>query len=56
MGDGNPALLLCLSSGGQEKQTMTRKTLFLPTDTEYVMKSDCEWKKMADKDEWEEMK
>lgn len=45
-----------LISGGQEKHAMTGTTLFLPTDTEYVMKSECERKKMADKEEWEEMK
>lgn len=46
--------VLCLSSGGQEKHAVTG-TMFLPTDTEYVMKSECERKKMAD-EEWEEMK
>lgn len=48
--------VLCLISGGQEKHAVTGTTLFLPTDTEYVMKSECERKKMADKEEWEEMK
>lgn len=47
--------VLCLSSGGQEKHAVTGTMLFLPTDTEYVMKSECERKKMAD-EEWEEMK
>lgn len=37
--------VLCLISGGQEKHAVTGTTLFLPTDTEYVMKSDCERKK-----------
>lgn len=48
--------VLCLSSGGQEKHGMTGTTLFLPTDAEYVMKSESKRKKMADKEEWEEMK
>lgn len=52
-----PCTVLCLSSGGQEKHAVTGTTLFLPTDTEYVMKSECKrGEKMADKEEWEEMK
>lgn len=52
-------MLLCVlsvSSGGQEKHGVTGTTLFPPTDTECVMKSGSERKKMADKEEWEEMK
>lgn len=37
--------VLCLSSGGQEKHAVTGTMLFLPKDTEYVMKSECERKK-----------
>lgn len=50
--------MLCLISGGQEKHGVTGTTLFLPTDTEYVMKCvSVSGKKMADKEEeWEEMK
>lgn len=32
----------CVWACGQEKHTVTGTTLFFPTDTEYVMKSDCE--------------
>lgn len=35
---------------------VTGTTLFLPIDTEYIMKPEYKWKKMADKEEWEEMR
>lgn len=37
--------VLCLSSDGQEKHGVTGTMLFLPTDLEYVMKSECEREK-----------
>lgn len=41
-GGGWKSCVLCLNSGGQEKHGVTGTTLFLPTDSEYVMKSECE--------------
>lgn len=45
---------LSKSGVGRKNKSTTETTRFLPTDTKYVMKSECKRKQMADGEEWEE--
>lgn len=45
---------LSKSGVGRKNKSTTETTWFLPTDTKYVVKSECKRKQMADGEEWEE--